>query len=240
MILTVAFEGLNRSGKGTQLGLMRHHLRQCEIPTVTIRGDGSREGLGVDEGDPPSDWWKQFRQREKQQHTEAERFACWNEAANTLAAELLDWRREILPHQVNQQGAPFGVLLVDRSLISRMMLAADANPGFQLDELYSGTWREQPLTWKVVLPDLIFLLQVDQPTLLGRLDRQDPKYQFRRRLIAEKYTLHSHLTASLPAVITAVTHPVDGSATPGRVHQRCLDTLRTLVEERTGTVSYLG
>lgn len=230
MILCLALDGMNRCGKGTQLGLLSGYLKEENIPHVIVRGDGSREGGGETRGDPPSEWWRSFRQRERVCPNEQARFACWNEAADRLAAEFLTWRHELLPAEAQDQKAPYGVLLVDRSLLSRLLLARDADPHCTLDSLYRGDWQGGPLSWRQLLPDALIVLAADRTSLLRRLDPQDPKFAFRYRLITEKLPLFERILRELPTEIAAVTTVLDGTAPPAEIQQRCRALLRGLVE----------
>ena len=50
-------DGLNSTGKTTQLQYLKQQLAADGVPTAIRRGDGARRGLGLMEADPPSDWW---------------------------------------------------------------------------------------------------------------------------------------------------------------------------------------
>ncbi len=183
-VITLGFEGPNRVGKGTQCALLQAWLTRQGIPSLLVRGDGSRAGKGATPGDPPSRWWQQMDRR---LHSAQATYHDWNVAAVRLARELLVWRDRVLPRCVAAQGAPFGVLLVDRSLLSRAMLLRAMQPGDPSPDLYPeeaqsrGRW----ITPEAVCPDLIFALNAPREVLLSRLSPLDPKYAFRRRLIEE-------------------------------------------------------
>ncbi len=183
-ILTLGFEGPNRVGKGTQCALLQAWLTNLGIPSLLVRGDGSRTGRGATPGDPSSRWWQQM---DGWLHSAQATYHDWNMAAVRLARELLVWRDRVLPRCVAAQGAPFGVLLVDRTLLSRAMLVRAMQPGDPSPDLYpeeaQSRWRW--ITPETVCPDLIFALNAPREVLLSRLSPLDPKYAFRRRLIEE-------------------------------------------------------
>jgi hypothetical protein len=120
-------------------------------------------------------------------HSSQATYHDWNVAAVRLARELLVWRDCVLPRCVAAQGAPFGVLLVDRSLLSRAMLVRAMRPGDPSPPLYpeEAQTRGQRITPEAVCPDLIFTLIAPREVLLSRLSPLDPKVGFRRKLIEE-------------------------------------------------------
>src|SRR5512136_3014603 len=118
-IISIGFEGPNRVGKGTQCALLRDWLAERAIPSLIVRGDGSRTGSGERSEDPPSPWWQAVNRR---LHGLPVNYEEWNLAAYRLARELVVWRDRVLPRLVKAQGQHMGVLLVDRSLLSRTMI----------------------------------------------------------------------------------------------------------------------
>ncbi len=229
MVVTIGIDGLNRSGKGTQLNLLRHYFEDRGIHAVIVRGDGSREGKGFSEGDPKNEWWQGFRQRLSETQTAAQHFACWNDAANVLATELLEWREQLLPTQIKAAGATYSVLLLDRSLLSRLLLVFDERRVLDLETLYSGTYQDAPITWRRVAPDIILTLAANQDTLLSRLEKDDPKYDFRRRMICDKHNLFEEVMGNLPTEIAQITRVIEANATIDTVWQNCLREVRRLL-----------
>lgn len=183
-ILTLGFEGPNRVGKGTQCALLQAWLTRQGIPSLLVRGDGSRAGKGATPGDPPSRWWQQM---DIWLHSSQATYHDWNVAAVRLARELLIWRERVLPRYIAAQGVPYVVLLVDRSLLSRAMLLRAMQPDDPSPDLYpaEAQTKGRKITSEAVCPDLIFALNAPREVLLSRLSPLDPKYAFRRRLIEE-------------------------------------------------------
>lgn len=50
----VGLDGLHRAGKGTQAALLRAAISENGGRSIIVRGDGTRDGLGLSEGDPYS------------------------------------------------------------------------------------------------------------------------------------------------------------------------------------------
>ncbi len=209
-ILSIGFEGPNRVGKGTQCVLLQRWLRERDVPSLIIRGDGSRTGTGDSLGNPPSEWWQEVN---TWLHTSRASYEDWDLTSYRLARELVVWRERALPRWVKVSGEKLGVLLVDRSLLSRTMIPRAAQRQDVSQNLYPvrpGRCGRKVLP-DLVCPDLIFNLTAPKEVLLSRLDVSDPKYEFRKRLIVETYTwfedaidyIPSHLKARVVNVSTA-------------------------------------
>src|SRR5512136_2934154 len=80
-IITVGFEGPNRAGKGTQSTLLRDWLAERAIPSLIVRGDGSRTGSRERPEDPPSPWWQAANRRLHDLHELPVDYEAWNRAA---------------------------------------------------------------------------------------------------------------------------------------------------------------
>ena len=91
-IFTIAFEGENRVGKGTQIEMIKNKLQEIGISCISIRGEGYRNGEGNLENDPESNYWKRMSEILK---NGLDKYESWNEASYRLARELLVWRNKI-------------------------------------------------------------------------------------------------------------------------------------------------
>lgn len=225
MIPVIAFDGLNRCGKGTQADLLQSHLLEMNVFSVIVRGDGSREGLGKNQGDPKSLWWSTFKARLKGLEGTSRWFDYWNEAACLLARELIHWRTVVVPVMMHVARYTHGALLVDRSLISRIMVLRQANEYNGLKSLYALGGLSQGINWEDVLPDILFNFHVPRHVLLARLEQDDPKYQFRRSIIECHHSLHVSVSRDLPEPILARTIPLDGDRDPEDIHAEIFEAV---------------
>lgn len=225
MIQVIAFDGLNRCGKGTQADLLQFHLLEMNVFSIVVRGDGSREGLGESQSDPKSLWWSTFRTRLNGLEGTSRWFDCWNEAACLLAHEFIHWKTVVVPAMMRTARYRHGVLLVDRSLISRIMVLRQANEYNGPDSLYTVGGLPQGINWENVLPDVLFNFHVPRRVLLSRLDQNDPKYQFRRSIIECHHSLHVSVSRSLPEPILARTIPLDGDRDPNDIHAEIFEAV---------------
>jgi hypothetical protein len=225
-IISVGFEGPNRVGKGTQSALLRDWLAEHAIPSLIVRGDGSRAGSGERPEDPPSPWWQAGNRR---LHGLPVNYEEWNRAAYRLARELVVWRDRVLPRLVRAQGRRLGVLLVDRSLLSRTMILRAMGATDVAGALYAERYRTKGrrISPDLVCPDLIVNLTAPRWVLASRLDPGDPKVEFRRRLIEETCEWFGDAVAYIPRHLRSRVVEVNASGEADRVFRRVVSLVQT-------------
>lgn len=201
----IALDGNHRSGKGTQLELLQGTLQDNGYQPIILRGDGSRPGSGVTEGDPESAWWQQFKEYSRSFDDE---YTLWRLGSLRLLAEAA-LLLETMPDK--------GVILFDRAGISRAQMTLRENLPVTLDTMYRGA-RESGLSEEVVhmlQPDITVFLSAPTEVLLDRLDPHDPKYAFRKSniIVANEY-FEAGYTAYKQLGVSAVSRiGVDDSVT---------------------------
>jgi len=228
-IISIGFDGPNRAGKGTQCALLRDWLAERAIPTLIVRGDGSRTGSGERPEDPPSAWWRAASRRLYRLPANYEE---WNLAAYRLARELVVWRDRVLPRLVRAQGRRLGVLLVDRSLLSRAMILRAMGAPDIASALYAERYRAKgrQIFPDLVCPDLIVNLTAPRWVLAARLDPGDPKVEFRKRLIEETCDWFGDAVAYIPRHLRPRVVEVDASEEVERVFRRVVSLLQARFE----------
>lgn len=225
-VISVGFEGPNRSGKGTQIELLVKKLDKINVPYLVVRGDGSRPNEGTHNGDPISDWWaKTLPLLKDPSNKDGE---LWNISSARLARELMVFKNRVLPRMAEENHKPVAVLLVDRTLLSRTMVPRSQGASNIAEKLYPNNSK---FSASDVCPDIIFNITVDKDTLLGRLDRSDPKYEFRKNLILEKYDWYLDAHEYLPEDLRGRIVPIDGTRTPEEVHHSILEALSDKLPE---------
>ncbi len=212
-LYVIGFDGMNRCGKGTQLNNLRNFLLEHSIPNLIVRGDGSREGLGIEEGDPENVWWQGFHSSLKEKRSDKERFDLWNIGSSRLVDEFLWWKYYYLPRKMEDSESELGFLLLDRSILSRLVLVLDSGEFSSFDDLYSGA----SVDWEEMIPDILFHLQVPKDELLNRLKKEDEKYEFRLKMISQKYSVYLRALPLLPSVVKSRMITLDGSKSPEEI-----------------------
>ena len=166
----ISLDGLNRSGKGTQLSMLKKNLESEAFSVKTIRGDGSREGVGNPEyHDPYSPWWKRWQ--DNKQKTPQD----WDNAYLVLNKEL----EEEVSHfgQANKAG----FILLDRCYISRWFVERQREGSIPFEDVIDRTY---------VFPHKYFILEAPKDVLLSRQNDDNPKKaKFRRQIVNQWYDL---------------------------------------------------
>lgn len=229
VVVTIALDGMNRCGKGVQTTLLAEYFKRLAVPVIVLRGDGSRLGSGQHPGDPNDAWWQNFKTRLDGLETEDEKFDFWNEAADRLACELIDWRRNLMPKHVRTSESSYGVILLDRSLVSRLVLSTDRTDEVCLKDLYSCRYFGEQVTWRTVLPDKLFVLDVSQEVLDSRLEIGDPKFSFRRRMILEKYHIFRRVMRELPPDLLGCVKILNGNQATDKLYRQILAETRKVI-----------
>lgn len=217
----IGFDGIHRSGKGTQISKLETGFGENDIASLTVRGDGTRDGKGDTPGDPYSKYWQERSTHLRSKDAKPE---DWHASAYDIVHELHD-------HATSGQHE---AILADRSLISRaaFMLYSGATPGrkgFDLEELYpvrEHIPRNRRINLKHVLPDILFHLEADDPdVVMSRLDPDDPKYEFRARNIQTTFDGYRRAARALPPEVRDRLHTIDAALEEGVVHQQIVRAL---------------
>lgn len=221
-IPVIAFEGLNRAGKGTQIDNLKNVLAETDISFIELRGDGTREGLGDHDGDPLSPWWQDYSRTLRTEGTTTD----WHYAAYLLAKDIKTWR---------ERGADLDkqIALLDRSLISRAAFVIDRERVPNDVLLVQHLYPVQPgpkIELDDVMPDIIFELVAPKETLLSRLEEADPKYEFRARMIQEMYDTYYASKDRLPEDVRERIVSIDSNRPPDQVFDTILETLNDRLE----------
>jgi thymidylate kinase len=215
----VGFDGLHRVGKGTQAEMLTRHLLLEGKTSLTVRGDGTREGLGQTPGDPLSPEWQERSRRLKSIDRTVE---GWNLASYILMKEL--------DARIHSAEAP-DYLIIDRGIISRAAFllhrgVLKRKRRARLDELYPDAALDDSFDINNVIPDVIFDMQVDDPDILfDRLDLNDPKYDFRAQNIRGGFDSAAQASLYLPKNIEKRVEYIDATQPIDVIHAHVLGRL---------------
>lgn len=218
----IGFDGLHRTGKGTQAELLEEFLREQGYRVATMRGDGSRPGEGIVSGDDFSIEWQQRCLELRGAGNTAD---AWNRAGAMLVEELVDRR----------DAGTEDFILVDRTVISRALFVYDrigepAGERYTHAELYP-TVDEHALDALVdsSLPATIFhFYTADLDVLLGRLDEADPKFGFRSRNITSLHEPAGRIVDLVPPNAGATITDVDPGRSIAEIHEEVREHTRAL------------
>ena len=218
----VAFDGLHRSGKGTQAALLHEANTAAGAESIIVRGDGTRDGLGLTEGDPYCpEWQKRGREMKSGNSNSVE---DWNASSLLLMTELQEHVRE----------SEKDMIIVDRSVLSRAALLLHRGVFYASDDISVHDLYPDNLTLDVddridldrTLPSVVFNLRATSPkVLLDRLDRDDPKYQFRSRNIKGGFSAAQSSVDLLPSGLQERVVDIDCSEDESAIHSKVVERL---------------
>ena len=218
----VAFDGLHRSGKGTQATLLHEANIASGVKSIIVRGDGTRDGLGLTEGDPYCpEWQKRSREMKSGNSNSVE---DWNASSLLLMTELQNHIRE------NEKD----MIIVDRSILSRAAFLLhrgvfDTSDEVSIHDLYPGNSSldsDIRVDFKKTLPNILFNLSPKNPkVLLDRLDKDDPKYQFRSRNIKGGFNAAQSAVDLLPKSLQEIVVDIDCSEDERVIRNRVVRSL---------------
>jgi thymidylate kinase len=218
----IAFEGINRVGKGTQIERLQKELDLVGLNSVVLRGDGTRDGKGEHAGDPYNEGWIANAGILRKGGTTHD----WNEAALVLAQEFIEWRKKLA--ELDKQ-----LILLDRSLISRGSFISQRQPEvtgvLEIQHLYPNP-TNNPIKLEDVLPDVIFELVAPKEVVLSRLDQSDPKYEFRKGVITQTYDVFYSTKDRLPQSVRERIITLDSTRSVDEVFDDIIFNLNDLLE----------
>lgn len=223
--VTIAFDGLHRAGKGTQANALTEVLSDRNLTSLIVRGDGTRDGLGLTAGDPFSVEWQQRNKYMKSEGGGS--VEDWNTSSLILMQEL-----SVILRNGREEG--IDAVIIDRSMLSRAAFllhrgVSITGQRMTLDELYPNNqnlYGDDKLDLEALIPDVIFDLRVQTPmSLLERLDQDDAKYVFRSRNIKGGFDSSIKAKHHVPESVEARVKTLNAAQSPDEVHRKVLKHL---------------
>ncbi len=202
----ISFDGLNRSGKGTQIKLLRDYLDSRNILVEVLRGDGSRPGIDSrDFYDPHSNWWINWQAKCNKTVND------WNIAYHILSEEN---DRRYKEFSIENQKR---TLLMDRSYISRYFMLKQQGIKISLEEVVDGIY---------IIPEHYFVLEVSKETLLERASEDNlDKTEFRRDVIRKWYDLWTEVVYDAQEFLKRRLIIINGLESPHNIHEYVINKL---------------
>ncbi|MBI2630582.1 hypothetical protein HYW76_05780 [Candidatus Pacearchaeota archaeon] len=222
-IKVVGFEGLHRSGKGTQIALLSDYLYANSLPFEVIRGDGTRRGLGNESYDPRSSWWQNnysyFFQKEESLEDQIQRR---NLLYQRLSREATYHANRRLPQIAKQSNSDCAFLLMDRTFISRLFSMRQIMPHISLDEALTSVNPKNKKKIQSVIPQITFIFNVSKKTLIDRcnpaMDQPDKK-EFRRNNLSRYYELYERVVSEIIGDSRFNIQVIDGELSPEKINE---------------------
>jgi len=222
-------DGLNNTGKTTQLNLLRPRLANLGIYAAVKKGDGSRKGLGLHDYDPLSTWWQRHRQEALSAGTEgdrAKRLAAI--ASQKLLSELVDFKNHDFPEILSLQGLKRGVILLDRGHVSRLFVSRRFDPSITFAQAI-GIAENPDLAES--LPDSVNILHASREVLLSRTEYRDDdtkKKHFNDDVISKYYDDFEATIYDLPPELAQKTTVVDATQTIEEVNRMVINSIQEM------------
>jgi thymidylate kinase len=227
VLARVAFDGCCRTGKGEQLGALYSYLTGKGVPSMVLKGDGTRMGTGQAWHDLGSRYWTHRYEYHSGLHTPKEE---WDLDAYTLARENKVWE-STLARMAKISRSCFAVAIYDRSIISRATLALQRE-GMTTGRLTpEQMWPAhlqipgEEVTYAETQPDILFNITAPQPVLESRITPDDIDRAFRRRAVYEYYDDFLQAKNSLPEGTTTKIVDLDGETPIDELSQQVLSHL---------------
>lgn len=210
----IALDGCCRTGKGEQLKALNSYFTSRGVPTMILKGDGTRLGAGEAWHDLGSRYWTHRHDYHAGLHTPRSE---WDVDAYTLARENKIWLTA-LEGIAKVSRSRFAIAIFDRSIISRATLA------IQREELSTGHLTEEQMwppyiqipgeeiTYAETQPDILFNLTAPQDVLESRISHEDYDRAFRMRAVYEYYDDFVRAKEALPISTTTTIIDLDGEA----------------------------
>lgn len=208
----IAFDGCCRVGKGEQLKELHGYLTSRGVPSMVLKGDGTRLGAGEAWHDLGSRAWTYVHDYFGGMHPPLEE---WDKASYDLARENKAWVTALQRIAVVSRSR-FAAAIYDRSIISRATLALEREnlpEGQRLtaEQMYPARIQtEEPVNYYATMPDILFNLVAPQEVLMERIQPDDYDRAFRVRAVNDYFGYFRRAKDSLPEGTTTKIVELDG------------------------------
>lgn len=220
----ISFDGLNRSGKGTQIYMLAKYLYSLGQKVIVTKGEGSRKGDGS-HGDTYSKFWQDLQPRLHiiDKNGDIERYA-WELVSKQNSIELYD----MYTSQIRSIEKGKCSILLDRSIISKYFFFKRYYPSINFEDLLEFEYSIGDKR-KAVTPNLAFVLHVPKEILLERncIPSEDSeKAEFRKIIIEKYYNQFETITWNLVPNFKMI--HLDGNKPPTKIFDEILSVYRSM------------
>jgi thymidylate kinase len=220
-IRTIAFDGMHRCGKWTQIGLLQQHLIQHKTGNdlvLTMRWEYYRPGTwDNDLTDPFSQRWADHKYTDN-----------YDEKSRRLNRELYYTISKKLPRHMEQKQIQHTDVILDRSVVGKYLFSAG-----EKKSIPAPAWEWHTIwtrSYPVIIPDHIYVLQPTQDELLRRLDAHAAlvpptpdnitRYAYKKQYISQSYDAYYGWIDSIPAHIRDRIIHIQGNYSAEDIYQK--------------------
>src|SRR3989344_6191499 len=199
----IGFDGLHRTCKGTQISLLQERLGQISIPSVVVRGDGTRRGVpnvSLDLFDYPSEWWSNHWNYFQEKSTDEEELAKLNLKFQRLNREAWVYFLRGLQTKMNSLNSSGGCMIMDRSLPSRYLTMRSFKPEIPFNEAIKSFNPKNKRAVNPIFPDQTYILHGPQSLLFDRLEQTrslEEDFEFKIAILTKYYNAFDQIVQEL-------------------------------------------
>lgn len=197
-VWSIAFDGMHRCGKWSQIKLLQEEINNQKVNNITVRGEYYRTWDGRNNLEDP------FSPRRKDNIYNTN----YQEKSNRLNRELYILHKRKYPEYLKENNINNWIIIHDRSIVGNYLFKSGENIDTKNID-YFNYWKSDKLINKVIIPDLIFLLQPPKEILLKRLykwfdineDNAEGRLKYKIKYITEKYDTYYEWYRNIPEYI---------------------------------------
>jgi thymidylate kinase len=221
---SIAFDGIHRCGKGTQISMLQSALQERGIHNLTIRWEHYRDWKWLNYiTDPFSNW-----RHENKMSTD------YDAKSQRLSRELRYFYAKFLPNLLAKIWVENSIIIQDRSIVWRYMFKnAEWECTKDIETLQYG--KHERMVDSVIVPDLIFVLQPSQQELLRRLETWYNSLQenamirhtYKKDYITRMYDNYYNGLSMMPEGIRTRTYHIQSDSHAIDIHQEIIEVLQS-------------
>lgn len=195
---TISFDGIHRCWKWSQIKLLKELLNKENINNISVRWEYYRTWSG---NNNLEDTYSE-RRKENIYNTNYE------EKSNRLNRELFILHTKKYPSYLKNNNINNWIIIHDRSIVWNYLFKSGEKSIINNIE-YFNYWKSEKFINKVIIPDLIFILQPSKERLLERLynwfdaneDNAKWRLLYKIKYISEKYDEYYQWYKNIPEYI---------------------------------------